>query len=198
VAELLDRLELQQVVLGGLSMGGYVAMALLRRHPDRVRALILADTKATADAEAGRANRERIAAAVESDERSTVLLDDVLPSLLGSTTFASRPLVSGRVRGLVQAAPAPAVAWAQRAMAARPDSFDVLREFAGPALVVVGDEDVLSPPVDAQAMADALPDSRLVLVPEAGHLTAVETPEAFNAAVTGFLEELAAEPAGFS
>jgi pimeloyl-ACP methyl ester carboxylesterase len=190
VAELLDRLGLERVVLGGLSMGGYVAMAFLRRYADRVSGLLLADTKATADPEAARANRERIAAAVEADEESTVLVDDVLPTLLGATTVASRPLVAGRVRGLVQAAPAPAVAWAQRAMAARPDSFDVLRAYAGPALVVVGAEDALSPPADAEAMAEALPDARLAVVPEAGHLTAVETPEAFNAEVTGLLSRV--------
>ena len=190
VAELLDRLDLEQVVLGGLSMGGYVAMALLRRHPERVAALILADTKASADPDAAKANRERIAAAVEGDEHSTVLVDDVLPALLGSTSTSSRPLVSGRVRGLVQSAPPAAVAWAQRAMAARPDSFDTLRSFDRPALVVVGQEDVLSPPADAEAMAEALPRGRLVVMPEAGHLTAVETPEAFNAQVAGFLAEL--------
>lgn len=190
VVELLDRLGLERVVLGGLSMGGYVAMAFLRRYADRVAGLLLADTKATADPEAGRANRERIATAVETDPESTVLVDDVLPTLLGETTVASRPLVAGRVRGLVQAAPAPAVAWAQRAMAARPDSFDVLRAYAGPALVVVGAEDTLSPPADAEAMAEALPDARLAIVPEAGHLTAVETPEAFNAEVTGLLSRV--------
>ena len=190
VAELLERLDLQQVVLGGLSMGGYVAMALLRRHPERVAALILADTKASADADAGKANRERIAAAVESDESSTVLVDEVLPALLGGTTTSTRPLVSGRVRGLVQAAPAAAVAWAQRAMAGRPDSFDTLRGFDKPALVIVGAEDALSPPPDAEAMVEALPHGRLVVIPEAGHLTAVETPESFNAQVAGFLAEL--------
>ena len=189
VAELLDRLDLERVVLGGLSMGGYVAMAFLRRHPDRVAALLLADTKASADPEPARANRERIAAAV-GEEGSTVLLDEVLPALLGSTTAASRPMVAGRVRGLVQAAPAPAVAWAQRAMAARPDSFDTLRSFDRPALVVVGEEDVLSPPADAEAMAEALPSARLAVLPEAGHLTAVETPETFSAEVAGFLAGL--------
>lgn len=190
VAELLDRLDLDQVVLGGLSMGGYVAMALLRRHPDRVAALLLADTKASADADAARANRERIAALVESDDSSTVLVDEVLPALLGATTTSTRPLVSGRVRGLVQTAPPAAVAWAQRAMAARPDSFDTLRAFDRPALVIVGQEDVLSPPADAEAMAAALPRGRLVVIPDAGHLTAVETPETFNAQVAGFLAEL--------
>jgi pimeloyl-ACP methyl ester carboxylesterase len=171
-------------------MGGYVAMAVLRRHPERVAALILADTKASADPDAAKANRERIASTIENDEASTVLIDDVLPSLLGTTTTSSRPLVSGRVRGLVQAAPPAAVAWAQRAMAGRPDSFDTLRGFDKRALVIVGTEDAISPPADGQAMAEALPHGRLVQIPEAGHLTAVETPEAFNAQVAGFLAEL--------
>jgi pimeloyl-ACP methyl ester carboxylesterase len=190
VAELLDRLGLDRVVLGGLSMGGYVAMAFVRRHPQRVEALLLADTKAGADGDAARANRERIAAAVEADETSTVLVDEVLPTLLGRTSRDSRPMVAGRVRGLVQAAPAAAVAWAQRAMAGRPDAFADLRAFAGPSLVVVGEEDELSPPAEAQAMVDALADARLAVIPEAGHLTAVETPEAFTAEVAGFVSRL--------
>jgi pimeloyl-ACP methyl ester carboxylesterase len=190
VAELLDRLGLERVVLGGLSMGGYVAMAFVRRHPQRVEALLLADTKAGADSDAARANRERIAAAVESDETSTVLVDEVLPTLLGRTSRDSRPMVAGRVRGLVQAAPAAAVAWAQRAMAGRPDAFADLHAFAGPSLVVVGEEDELSPPAEAQAMVDALTDARLAVIPEAGHLSAVETPEAFTAEVAGFVSRL--------
>ena len=193
VAALLDRLGVERVVLGGLSMGGYVAMALLRRHPDRVAALVLADTKASADPEPGRDNRLRMAASLEADPDSPVLVDQVLPALLGDTTTAERPLVAGRVRGLVQAAPAAAAAWAQRAMAARPDSFDVLRACDVPALVVVGEEDRLSPVADAQAMADALPQGRLVVLPRAGHLPAVETPEAFDEALRQFLDGL---PAG--
>ncbi len=186
---LLDRLALDRVVLGGLSMGGYVAMALLRRHPERVRALVLADTKAGADTPAAQANRERIALAVLEDG-STVLVDDVLPTLLGATTVAERAAVTGRVRGLLQVAPPPAVAWAQRAMAVRPDSMDVLASYDGPALVVVGEQDTISPPSDAEAMAAALPQGRLVCLPASGHLTAVETPDAFNDAVLGFLTEL--------
>ena len=189
VVALLDRLGLDQVVLGGLSMGGYVAMALLRSHPERVRALVLADTKATADPEPARATRHRIADAVESDGTG-VLLDEVLPKLLGPTTVASRALVAGRVRGLVQSAPPPAVAWVQRAMAARPDSLDVLRATDVPALVLVGDEDELSTPQDAQAMVDALPQGRLAVLPGSGHLTAVEVPDTFNQAVSRFLADL--------
>ena len=190
VAALVDSLGLERIVLGGISMGGYVAMAFLRRHADRVAALILADTKATADPPAARANRERIAAAVTADGASTVLVDEVLPTLLGATTAAERPHVTGRVKALVQAAPAPAVAWAQRAMAARPDSFDTLRATPVPTLVVVGAEDTLSPPADARAMADAMTGARLEILPRAGHLSAMECPEEFNAAVLSFLATL--------
>ena len=186
VVALLDRLGLERVVLGGLSMGGYVAMAVLRTAPERVAGLLLADTKGGADPEPAVANRLRVADAVLADG-AQVLVDEVLPKLLGGTTVTSRPLVAGRVRGLVQAAPPAAVAWAQRAMAARQDSFDVLRATDVPALVVVGDEDVLSPPDDARALADALPQGRLVVLPGAGHLTSVEVPDAFDDAVRTWL-----------
>jgi pimeloyl-ACP methyl ester carboxylesterase len=188
VVALLDRLGLERVVLGGLSMGGYAAMALLRAAPERVGGLLLADTKATADPEAAAANRLRVADAVLA-EGPKVLVDEVLPKLLGATTTASRPLVAGRVRALLEAAPPAAVAWAQRAMAARPGSLDVLRRTDVPALVVVGEEDALSPPDDARAMAEALPQGRLVVLPGAGHLSSVEVPEAFDDAVRAWLLE---------
>ncbi|MGB9376457.1 MAG: alpha/beta hydrolase [Mycobacteriales bacterium] len=188
VVALLDRLELDQVVLGGLSMGGYTALALLRHHGDRVRGLILADTKASADAEQGRANRERIAQQVLTETAPAVLIDEVLPTLVGPTTVEERPEVSGRVRALVLAAPPAAVAWAQRAMAVRPDSFDVLRSCSVPALVVRGEEDVLSSASDAQAMVEALGDAALVTIPAAGHLSAVEDPDAFNRSIADFLD----------
>jgi pimeloyl-ACP methyl ester carboxylesterase len=188
VLALLDRLGLERVALGGLSMGGYVAMELLRRAPERVAALVLADTKAQADTAEAREVRLRTADTVER-EGVGELADTMLPALLGASSLERRPAVAGRVRGLVSAAPPSAVGWASRAMAARPDSFDVLRTTAVPALVVVGDEDTLSPVSQAQQMADALPQGRLVVVPEAGHLSALEDPEAFAAAVTGFLDE---------
>jgi pimeloyl-ACP methyl ester carboxylesterase len=183
VAALLDRLSLDRVVLGGLSMGGYVVMAFLRRHRDRVRALVLADTKASADAPAARDKRLRIADTLEQEASTRVLVDEVLPSLCGDTTRRERPLVQGRVKALVEAAPPQAAAWAQRAMAARLDAVQALREVRVPTLVLRGDEDELSSADDTRAMIDALPDARSVTVPTAGHLTAVETPAEFAAAV---------------
>ncbi len=196
VATMLDRLRLDRVVLGGLSMGGYVAMAFLRRHAQRVRAVVLADTKAGADAGPARVNRERIAQAVLGDAGIQVLLDDVFPALVGDATKARRPDVLARVRALLLEARPAAVAWAQRAMASRPDSLDTLRGVRVPALVVVGEEDELSPPADAQAMVDALPLARLVTIPATGHLSAMENPEEFTAAVRDFAGTLADGQAG--
>jgi pimeloyl-ACP methyl ester carboxylesterase len=190
VLALLVRLGLDQVVLGGLSMGGYVALEFLRRHPERVRALILANTKASADPEVGAANRERIAAAVQAAGSSELLLDEVYPRLLGPTTLAERPEIAEMVRDMVRSAPPSAVAWAQRAMAARSDNIDALRAATVPGLVIHGEEDPLITVADAEAMAEALPKGRLVRMPKVGHLSAVEDPAAFNAAIATFLDEL--------
>jgi pimeloyl-ACP methyl ester carboxylesterase len=190
VAAVLDRLDLPEVVLGGLSMGGYVAMAFLRRHPGRVTALLLADTKAGADPDAARDNRRRIADTLVEDDSTQVLVDEVLPALVGETTKRDQPLVQGRVRALLEAAPPAAAAWAQRAMAARPDSLDTLRKVDVPAVVILGDEDQLASRDDAEAMVEALPQGKLVLIPGAGHLSAVEAPGAFSTAVREILGRL--------
>ncbi|MGH8894453.1 MAG: alpha/beta fold hydrolase, partial [Actinomycetes bacterium] len=190
VAAMLDRLALDRVVLGGLSMGGYASMAFLRRHPDRVRALVLADTKAGADPEPAREKRERIATRLDAEGTPAALVEEVLPALFGPTTARERPQVAARVAALVETASPSAGAWAQRAMAARPDSLDTLRSVDVPALVVLGDEDELSTRADADAMVDALPDGRLAVLPGSGHLTALEVPEAFNEAVQDFLADL--------
>ncbi|MEO3855287.1 alpha/beta hydrolase [Acrocarpospora sp. B8E8] len=186
VAELLDGEGIERAVIGGQSMGGYVTMAFCRRHPDRVQAVILADTKAAPDTLEAAANRERAAQRVLSGGDLT----DTVPNLVGPTTLADRAMVLGRVRGLVQSAPPAAVAWALRAMATRPDSFDTLRALKIPALILVGEEDELTPLTDAKAMTEATPDAHLEVLPNAGHLSAIETPESFNKAVASFLTKL--------
>jgi pimeloyl-ACP methyl ester carboxylesterase len=186
----LDAQGLDRVVLGGTSMGGYTTMAVLRRHPQRVSAVLLLDTKASADAAAARDGRLAMAQELESEGSSQPLVDLVFPKLLGTTTVARRPEVTDRVRAAVAAASPRAAAWAQRAMAARPDSFDTLRATTVPALVLVGEEDVLSPPTDAAAMAAAIPQATLAVVPEAGHLSPVEAPEAVAEVVSRFLAQL--------
>lgn len=189
VAAVLDRLGLGRVVLGGLSMGGYVTMAFLRRHGERVAGLIFADTKATADPPAAQDNRERIAQAVV-DRGTDVLISDVLPTLLGDTTVSERPDLHQQVSDAVRAASPIAVAWAQRAMADRPDSIATLAAVDAPALVLVGDEDKLSTVDDARAMADAIGDAQLVVVPKSGHLSAIEQPEAVTTAIGEFVSRI--------
>ena len=191
VAGLLDDRGIEQAVLAGLSMGGYVAMAFARRHPARLRGLVLADTKAGADPEPARANRERIAATLLAEGSPRVLLDEVAPGLLGETTRRERPDVVERVATMVRAASPTAAAWAQRAMAARPESYDTLRAVSVPTLVVVGEEDAISPPEEAERMVAALPDAALMRIEGAGHLSAVERPQAFTAALDAFLAPLA-------
>lgn len=191
VAAMLDARRITEpVALGGLSMGGYVAMAFWRRYPERVAALILADTKATADSAPAAANRERIAAEVVAARSSAQLVAELLPKLIGTTTKEQRPLVHDRVKALIESAPPLAVAWAQRAMAARPDSLADLGAVDVPTLVIVGAQDELSSVSDATAMVDAIPRARLVTIESAGHLSSMEAPEAFTAALLEFLAAL--------
>ena len=182
----LDAAGLPRVILGGTSMGGYVAMELLRLSPERVAGLALLDTKASADPPAARANRERIAAAAESAGLAVVHAD-VEPALVGESTKRDRADVVAEVHAMVAAANPMAVAWAQRAMAARPDSLADLAGFNGPALVLRGDEDALAAEADALAMSDALADVERVTVRGAGHLAAVENPAAVAAALAGLI-----------
>lgn len=172
----LDRLGVRRAVVGGCSMGGYVAMALLRIARSRVSGLALINTKASADTEAARANRHAMAARAEADGIGW-LADEMRTNLLGETTRSSRPEVEATLRGLVADQPPAAVAWAQRAMAARQDSLDVLREADIPALILRGDEDTLIPRDEAVAMADALPKATFVELPGAGHLAPLEVPD---------------------
>lgn len=176
VVAVMDRLGIERGVIAGTSMGGYAAMAMWRRHPRRVAGLGLIDTKASADPPEAAAGRRQMASIMEEQRTTGPLLENVLPKLLGETTVASRPDVAAIVRDWVSTCDPLAASWAQRAMAARPDSFDTLRAVDVPSLVVVGEEDVLTPRGNAEAMAEALPDAVFVAVPEAGHLTPLESP----------------------
>jgi pimeloyl-ACP methyl ester carboxylesterase len=192
VAALMDRLGIEQAGVVGLSLGGYVAMAMLRRHRPRIQALALIDTKATADDNAGRSKRERIADTLDAEGSVRVLLDEAVPGLLGATTHATRPEVLDQVRTIVSGVDPAAAAWMQRAMATRPDSVATLEDFDGPTLVVVGAEDGVTPPEQAEIMFDALPDSELAVLPECGHLSALERPDDIAELLGDLLDGLAA------
>jgi pimeloyl-ACP methyl ester carboxylesterase len=188
-AALLDHLGLSRAAVCGLSMGGYAALAMVRRHADRLRALVLCDTRAGADTGEQRSARAALAEKVLR-EGSAAATEANLPKLLGRTTHQERPEVVARVRALIEGNPPRGIANALYGLAARTDSGDTLREVRVPALVVCGEEDALTPPPEAEALRAGLPQGRLQLIPRAGHLSSLEDPAAFNAALRAFLTTL--------
>ncbi|MGN8246695.1 alpha/beta fold hydrolase [Cellulomonas soli] len=176
VAGALRSAGITRAVVAGLSMGGYVALALLDRHPSLVAGLGLVDTRSTGDTEQARANRLRVADEVEHSGTVDPVRGGIRAALAPSTPLG-RPELVDVVTTWVEEQPPVGVAWAQRAMAARPDRTDVLGAFAGPVSVVVGAEDSLTPIDEAEHMVAVAHDVRLVVVPAAGHLSAVEQPE---------------------
>jgi pimeloyl-ACP methyl ester carboxylesterase len=189
VARLLDELRLPPVALGGLSMGGYVALAFARRHTGRLRALILADTRAEPDDEAGKANRDRLIA-FAADNPAGAVLEQMLPKMLSAVTLAQRPEVVAEVRAIASAqAPAGIIA-ALQALRDRPDASPALGAIAVPTLVLVGSDDALTPPSLAEKLVTRIPRARLVTLAGAGHLSNLEQPNAFNTALRQFLQEV--------
>jgi pimeloyl-ACP methyl ester carboxylesterase len=186
---LLDHLGIGAAVVGGVSMGGYVSLALLRRDPGRVLGLLLADSQVGADDEAAREARERLAEEVLRSG-TEILVERQLSRLLGNSPPEE---VRSRVAEMMRANSPAGVAAALRGMALRADGRDILSRFGGPVLVVVGAEDTLTPPEKARAMASLVTHSTLVEIPRAGHLCNLEAPEAFNEALARFLQPWGAE-----
>jgi pimeloyl-ACP methyl ester carboxylesterase len=182
VAALLEALSVPTATVGGMSMGGYVALAFAARHPKRLRSLILADTKAAADSPEARQGREATIALVET-QGVAAMVDKQIPRLLSAN--ASDKL-RAQVRQLAQQAPAAVIAGIH-ALRDRPDRTPELGSIKVPTLLVVGTDDVLSPPAEAEDMAARLAQARVVQIPGAGHLSNLENPDAFTAALMGFL-----------
>jgi 3-oxoadipate enol-lactonase len=187
VVDLLDALHVHDAVVGGLSMGGYVAFALLRQASRYVRGLILADTKATADTPEGVEGRKRMIELVDAKGPAAVA-EEMLPKLLGETSRRTRPAVVERVRSLATSNSAEAIAGALRVLMTRPDSTPQLAGIHVPTLIVVGDEDTVTPLSAAAQMHRAIVGSELVTIAEAGHLTNLEQPDAFDTAMAHFLD----------
>jgi pimeloyl-ACP methyl ester carboxylesterase len=186
VIDLLDSLHVPDAVIGGLSLGGYVAFAMLRHAPRYIRALILADTRPQADTPEGVEGRKRMIALAESGGVSAVA-GEMIPKLLGETTRRDRPAVVDTVRTLTAANSIDAITGALHAMMTRPDSTPLLSSIHVPTLIVVGDEDGVTPPAIAGEMHRAIAGSQLETIPNAGHLSNLENTEAFNAALARFL-----------
>ena len=182
----LDRAGIERAVFGGLSLGGYVLFELMRQAPERVAGLILADTRTSVD------TADRLAARRRSIDRArsggpTAIADDMLPGILGPTTHAHRPGVVAHVRRLIEAQPAETIVAGLQAIMTRVDSAAVLPTVAVPTTVIVGDEDVITPPSDAEFMHRLIDGATLVTIPGAGHMANLETPDAFNVAMHALL-----------
>ena len=185
-AALLDHLGIDKAVVGGCSMGGYAAFAFVRRHPQRLAGLVLQDTRAGADTAEAKANRATLAAKVLA-EGASAAVEAFLPKLVGETTHRERPAVVAALRERILATSPQAIANALHGLAARADSRETLPTIAVPTLVLVGTEDVLTPPPEAVTMAAAIPRARLDVIPGAGHLANLESPDAVNAVLRAFL-----------
>ena len=186
-ARLLDALGLTQpIIVGGLSMGGYIALAFQRRHPQRVAGLILAATRAGADSAEGKAKRDEAAAAARA-QGTRAIIDSMLPKMLAPRTYQTRPDIVAEARAIMAATPVAGILGALAALRDRPDATQQLATIRQPVLVIHGADDQLIPPSAAEAMAQALPNSRLALLPGCGHLLNLEQPAAFTAAVRTFV-----------
>ena len=189
VARLLDARGLDRVVLGGLSMGGYVAFAFARRHAARLGGLVLADTKAGADSEEAARARLQMADRVLAEGMGFVP-EVMLPRLLGPTSRERHPELVEQVVKLIGQQDPRGVAGAQRGMARRPDSTATLSQVTVPTLVLAGSEDELTGPEEGRALAAAIPDARFVQIGGAGHLSNLEQPEQVSEALLDFLAPL--------
>ena len=189
VVGLLDVLRIDRAVFAGLSMGGYVAFAIWRRHPQRVRALVLANTRSGADSEEGREKR-RALMALARDQGSGAVADSMMTGMLGKTTRSNRPEIVNSVHRMIASAPVDGVIGALQAMMDRPDSTPTLATIDVPTLIVSGDEDTIIPVDDARAMNAAIRGSTIEVISVAGHLSNLERPAAFNHVVSEFLAKL--------
>lgn len=185
----LDGLGAKKAVFVGLSMGGYVAFRIFDRFPERVAGLVLADTRAGADDDAARARRHSQAAEVRAQGPSA-LLPGFLNAALSPVTRAENPALVKEVEAMILKASSQGVANALVAMAGRPDSTDLLARMTFPVLLLFGEQDALTPPDEGLRMQKHLPNGRMLVIPEAGHLANLERPVAFNTALRGFLEEV--------
>ena len=189
VVALLDHLQHETAVVCGLSMGGYIAMALARSAASRLRALVLANTRPDPDSDEARRSRQEMVGTLERGGPAAVV-DGMLPRLLGPTTREKRPAVVQRVRAIAVAQPADGVRSAIHRLMGRADSAAVLSALRCPALVVAGAEDAITGPDVARRMHEMIPGSELALIEAAGHLSSLERPAAFNDLLFAFLRSL--------
>lgn len=177
---ILDQAKVDQAVICGLSMGGYIAFELLRRFPDRVRAAVFSNTKATPDTAEAKRGRDLLAAKAQK-EGAPAVAKELVPKLM------VQPEVVSEVTKMIERQTVTGIVGALRALRERPDSTPLLATMRIPVLVVAGADDQIAPAAGMQQMAHAIPGARFVVIPRSGHLTPLEQPRAFNAELGAFL-----------
>ena len=190
LAAVLDALRIERATVCGQSLGGYIVFELLRRHADRVGALVLVATKPDADTPEGQRARDQVVAQAEREGPAAVA-DGMLSRLLGRTTRATRPGAAAAVRRMAGGWSVAGMVGAQRAMRARPDSTETLRRLRLPALVIGGGEDEIAAPAVVRAMGALIANAQVEIVPGAGHAVPLERPARTTRALAGFLAMLA-------
>jgi 3-oxoadipate enol-lactonase len=185
VAGLMDHLAIQRAVLVGLSMGGYVSFAFYKRYAERVRGLVLADTRAQADTEEARTGRFNLAQTAFRQGPEAVA-DVMIPKLCGATSLKTKPDLVDHVRRMIKGNEVSGMIVDLIAMADRPDSLSFLPHITCPTLVIVGEEDHTTPPAEARLIAQGIAEAKLAVIPGAGHISNLEQPEEFNKAVGEF------------
>jgi 3-oxoadipate enol-lactonase len=189
VAALLQRLGIARAVVCGLSMGGYVAFAMLRNHSARVRGLVLCDTRAAADTDEVRRGRQQSVTQIGAEGTSN-FNEGMLGKLLSPFTQNRRPELVEEVRAMMAEARPESVIAVLHGLASRPDSTPMLRSIVIPTRVIVGEDDEITPPREAQIVARGIPGARLEIVPDAAHLPNLENPEIFDRLLNGFLADM--------
>jgi pimeloyl-ACP methyl ester carboxylesterase len=185
VLALRTHLEIDRAVVGGVSMGGYVAFAMLRRAPARLAGLVLANTRSIPDSPDARAGRDRMIALAER-EGSAGIAREMVPKLLGATTREQQPDLVEVIGHLIRANSTDALVAALRALKDRPDSTPLLASIACPTTIVAGEEDAIIPAAESDAMHRAIAGANLVRLPRVGHLSNLEAPSAFNDVLAAF------------
>jgi 3-oxoadipate enol-lactonase len=186
VRGLLDYLSIRQAVFVGLSMGGYILFAFYRNYADKVKGLVLADTKAQADTDEGKLARFDLAQ-IAYKQGATAIADIMVPKLLSPATIQGKPDVVQRVRRMIESNQVSGIAGDLMAMAQRPDSLPLLRQMTCPVQVIVGELDLPTPPSDARLMVDRIPHAELAIIPGAAHLSNLEEPGLFNETIRSFV-----------
>jgi pimeloyl-ACP methyl ester carboxylesterase len=189
IARVMDDADVGRAAMVGVSIGGYALFEFWRKYRGRAAALILIDTKATADAPEAR--NARLQAANDVMERGTEpFIEGLLPKLIGETTRKTRPDLVETARKMMLKMSPEDISQVQRGMAARPDSIETLKTINVPTLIVAGDEDILTPVPEAELMRKHIAGSQLQLIPKAGHYSPFERPEEAGRMLRQFLDSV--------